>query len=109
MEPIPKDKKVQSNSDSITEWNDWELVPISAISHHLYCTRQNSLIHVEGIFEENHLTASGNIGHTFVDQERSISDHGLKKKPLLEFILISSVYKELLILSNSQKKNLPSP
>lgn len=83
MKPIPKDKKIQSNSNSITEWNDWELVPISAISHHLYCPRQNSLIHVEGIFEENHLTVSGNIGHSFIDQERSVADHGLRKETSL--------------------------
>lgn len=62
------------------EWIESEIVPISAISHHLYCPRQNALIHTEGVFSDNELTVSGNIGHEFVDEERSYEDHGLKKE-----------------------------
>jgi CRISPR-associated exonuclease Cas4 len=61
-------------------WTESEIVPISAISHHLYCPRQNALIHTEGVFFENHLTISGNIGHEYVDEEKSYLDHGLKKE-----------------------------
>ncbi len=59
-----------------------EIIPISAISHHLYCPRQNALIHVEGVFRDNELTVAGNIGHEFVDEERSVyhfSDPARKK------------------------------
>ncbi len=65
------------------EWTDDQLIPISAISHHLYCPRQNALIHVEGIFLDNELTTAGNIGHEFVDEEKSINDHGLLKETSL--------------------------
>ncbi|HMV42907.1 MAG TPA: CRISPR-associated protein Cas4 [Leptospiraceae bacterium] len=62
------------------EWSESEIVPISAISHHLYCPRQNALIHTEGVFSDNALTTSGNIGHQFVDVENSFVDHGLRKE-----------------------------
>lgn len=62
------------------EWLESQIVPISAISHHLYCPRQNALIHTEGVFSDNELTVSGNIGHEFVDEEKSYTDHGLKKE-----------------------------
>lgn len=62
------------------EWSDFEVVPISAISHHLYCPRQNALIHTEGVFSENELTVSGSIGHKFVDEEKSYMDHGTHKE-----------------------------
>lgn len=62
------------------EWTDSEIVPISAISHHLYCPRQNALIHTEGVFADNELTTSGDIGHEFVDEEKSYEDHGIKKE-----------------------------
>lgn len=65
------------------EFTDNEIVPISAISHHLYCPRQNALIHTEGVFLDNDLTVSGNIGHTFVDEEKGYDDHGIRKETSL--------------------------
>lgn len=65
------------------EWPDEDIVPISAISHHLYCARQNALIHMSGIFRDNELTTSGNIGHELVDEERSFVDHGVRKETWL--------------------------
>ncbi len=62
------------------EWIEDEVIPISAISHHLYCPRQNALIHTEGVFLDNELTISGNIGHEFVDEEQSYEDHGIHKE-----------------------------
>jgi len=62
------------------EYSESQIVPISAISHHLYCPRQNALIHTEGVFQDNALTTSGNIGHQFVDDEKSYMDHGLRKE-----------------------------
>ena len=61
-------------------WSESEIIPISAISHHLYCPRQNALILTEGVFSDNVLTTSGNIGHQFVDDEKSYTDHGIKKE-----------------------------
>jgi len=62
------------------DFTDSEIIPISAISHHLYCPRQCALIHVEGIFEENDLTASGRAGHERVDEEKSFVEHGIRKE-----------------------------
>ena len=36
-----------------------DLLPISALQHLLFCERQCSLIHVEGLWNENQLTAEG--------------------------------------------------
>lgn len=67
----------------MTEWSENEVIPISAISHHVYCPRQNALIHVGGVFMDNELTISGSLGHEFVDEEKSYEDHGLHKETSL--------------------------
>lgn len=40
-----------------------QFLPLSGIQHLAYCERQCALIHVEGVFEENALTAEGRILH----------------------------------------------
>ena len=40
-----------------------ELLPISALQHLAFCERQWALIHLEGIWKENRLTAEGTILH----------------------------------------------
>ena len=40
-----------------------EYVPISAVQHFVFCPRQCAYIHVDGIWIDNHLTASGNQLH----------------------------------------------
>lgn len=42
-------------------------VMLSALQHYLYCPRQCALIHVEGVWNENFLTASGRQLHERVD------------------------------------------
>lgn len=44
-------------------YSDEELIPISALQHHLFCPRQCALIHVDGLWAENHLTAHGKVLH----------------------------------------------
>ena len=73
-----------------SEWQESEIVPISVISYHLYCPKQNALIHTEGVFLDNELTVSGNIGHEFVDEEKSYLDHGLKKET--SYRVFSEIY-----------------
>lgn len=65
------------------DFTEEEIIPISAISHHLYCPRQNGLIHIEGVFADNERTVSGNLGHEVVDEEDGIEDHGLHKETSL--------------------------
>jgi len=44
-----------------------ELIPLSALNHFLYCPRRAALIHVEGIFKDNHHTLRGDIAHEHAD------------------------------------------
>ena len=43
------------------------LLPMSALQHYLFCPRQCALIHVEGLWAENRLTAEGRLLHERVD------------------------------------------
>lgn len=47
---------------------DESLVMISALQHYLFCLRQCALIHVEGVWSENYLTAAGRVMHARVDR-----------------------------------------
>ncbi len=46
-----------------------ELIPISALQHALFCERQCSLIHTEGLWGENRFTAEGRVLHERIDVE----------------------------------------
>ncbi|MCC7390701.1 MAG: CRISPR-associated protein Cas4 [Phycisphaerales bacterium] len=39
------------------------MIPISALQHHLFCPRQCALIHIDGLWAENRLTAQGRAIH----------------------------------------------
>lgn len=45
-----------------------ELLPISALQHLLFCERQCALIHIEGAWAENRLTAEGRAMHSKVHE-----------------------------------------
>lgn len=47
---------------------DDELIMLSALQHYLFCPRQCALIHVDGAWRENYLTASGRQLHERVDR-----------------------------------------
>lgn len=49
-------------------YSESELVFISALQHYSYCPRQCALIHVEEVFDQNHLTMRGNAVHRRVDK-----------------------------------------
>lgn len=44
-------------------YSEDDLLPLSGLQHLLFCERQCALIHVEGQWAENQLTAEGNAGH----------------------------------------------
>ena len=48
--------------------SDESPVMLSALQHYLFCPRQCALIHVEGVWSENFLTASGRQLHERVDR-----------------------------------------
>ena len=50
---------------------DESLVMLSALQHYQFCPRQCALIHIEGVWSENYLTASGRQLHERVDRRGS--------------------------------------
>ncbi len=50
---------------------DEDLIPISALQHHLFCPRQCALIHIDGLWAENRLTAQGRVLHERSDSPGS--------------------------------------
>ena len=53
-------------------------VPLAALQHYLYCPRQCALIHLECAWEENQVTAEGNVFHERADSGMT-ETRGLKK------------------------------
>lgn len=43
------------------------VIPLSALNHYLFCPRRAALIHVDGIFVDNHHTLRGDIVHEHAD------------------------------------------
>lgn len=54
------------------------LIPLSALQHHLFCPRQNALIHIEQLWAEDTATAEGKILHERVDAGGSDSRPGIR-------------------------------
>jgi CRISPR-associated exonuclease Cas4 len=55
-----------------------ELLPISALQHLAFCERQWGLIHLEGAWSENYLTAQGNVMHEKAHDEETESRGDLR-------------------------------
>lgn len=53
------------------EFQEDEMVMISALQHYLFCPRQCALIHLEQQWQENFLTAAGQMMHERVDRRES--------------------------------------
>jgi CRISPR-associated exonuclease Cas4 len=49
-------------------FSESDLLPLSALQHLLFCERQCALIHIEGLWAENRLTAEGRHLHTKVHE-----------------------------------------
>ena len=52
------------------------MLPLSGIQHYAFCPRQWYLIHVEQLWEENHLTAEGHLLHEKVHQPEESGRRG---------------------------------
>jgi len=57
-------------------YSEDELMPISALQHLMFCERQAALIHIEGLWAENRLTAEGDVMHERVhgDAAETVGD-----------------------------------
>ncbi len=60
-----------------------EFAMISALQHYMFCKRQCALIHIEEIWAENWLTASGRIMHERVDVRASESRRDVRQATAL--------------------------
>ena len=56
-----------------------ETIMISTLQHYLFCKRQCALIHIECLWDENYLTASGRVLHQRVDQRKSEKRTGVRQ------------------------------
>lgn len=61
-----------------TEWDEAEVVMISALQHHSYCPRQCALIHVEKVFDENLYTLRGRRVHERTHDPESALEEGVR-------------------------------
>lgn len=55
-----------------------ELLPISALQHLLFCRRQCALIHIEGLWTENYLTAQGRSLHEKTHNDQTENRPGVR-------------------------------
>jgi CRISPR-associated exonuclease Cas4 len=62
------------------DWDEKDIVAISAIEHYLYCPRQCALIHIDGVYIENFLTLSGSYEHERVHKESELNDEDVSKR-----------------------------
>lgn len=69
-------------------YSEDDLLMISGLQHLIFCKRQCALIHLEGVWAENYLTAQGQVLHSKVDKVSSearlnvIEVHALRLKSL---------------------------
>ena len=56
-----------------------EMIMISALQHYLFCKRQCALIHIECLWSENFLTASGRLLHRNVDRKKTEKRTGVRQ------------------------------
>jgi CRISPR-associated exonuclease Cas4 len=59
-------------------FSDDDLIPISSLQHFVFCKRQCALIHLEYIWQENILTAEGQLLHGRVDRVQTEKRRSLR-------------------------------
>jgi len=68
---------------------DDDLIPLSALQHYLYCSRQCALIHVERLWAENRQTAEGRLLHERADQPQTELRHGVRTVTAMPLVNLS--------------------
>ena len=58
--------------------DEYDLIPLSALQHYLYCPRQCALIHVERLWSESRHTAEGRLMHDRADAPSVELRHGVR-------------------------------
>ncbi len=60
------------------DWNENDLIMLSALEHYSYCPRQCALIHQEQTFSENLHTLRGRAVHEQVDEPEGMIEQGMR-------------------------------
>lgn len=63
-----------------------EVVPLSALQHAVFCRRQCALIHLEGTWVENRLTAAGRVLHERVDRREHETRRDVRQATALRLV-----------------------
>ncbi len=66
------------SEQSLSNWDESDLVMLSALEHYSYCPRQCALIHVEQSFDENVFTLRGRAVHERVDEPEWTVEDGVR-------------------------------
>ena len=75
------------SAGALEGFSDEELLPISALQHLRFCPRQCALIHIEGVWAENRLTAEGRALH---DRVHSAGTEGRGDRRLVRGVRLRS-------------------
>lgn len=73
---------------TLVMYSDDDLLPISALSHLMFCERRCALVHIEQLWKENLFTAQGRVMHDRVHEEKSEKrkdmrvEHGMSLRSL---------------------------
>ena len=67
-QPQEERPTADDSADNRPLWGEDDLLPLSALQHLQFCERQCALIHLEGVWSENRLTAEGRILHEHVHE-----------------------------------------
>ncbi|CAN5551478.1 CRISPR-associated protein Cas4 [soil metagenome] len=78
IEPVSRDRVPPASPAGDGEWDDSQLVPLSALQHYAYCPRQCALIHVEQVWDENLYTLRGRRAHERVDESSFETREGVR-------------------------------
>jgi CRISPR-associated exonuclease Cas4 len=70
----------------IDEPLDDDFIPLSALQHAVYCSRQAALIHLERMWAENRFTAEGQILHFSTDEPGTRRARGMRRVMALPLI-----------------------
>lgn len=93
-------------------YSEEELLPLSGIQHYVFCPRQWYLIHVETLWEENHLTMDGHYLHTKVHQPEQSQRRGaivtLRSVPLASYELGLYGYSDAVELHPASESTEPA-
>jgi CRISPR-associated exonuclease Cas4 len=64
----------------MSQYDENELIPISALSHVYYCERRYALVHLEQLWAENRFTAEGEVLHERVHAEHHESRKSFRQE-----------------------------